>query len=47
MWKQKDNGVNKMKTLLSIHTDFILHYITLTRYYNAKNTFRSQVTTAQ
>ena len=40
---KKNNGVNKMITLPSIHIDFILHYITLTFYYNAKNTFRSQV----
>ena len=36
-----------MKTLPSIHIEFILHYITLTNYYNAKNIFKSQVTTAQ
>ena len=43
----KNNRVNKMKTLPSIQIDFILHHITLTSYYNAKNTFRSQVITAQ
>ena len=36
-----------MKTLPSIHIDFTLHYITLTSYYNAKNTFRSQVITVK
>ena len=36
-----------MKTLPLIHIDFILHYITLTNYYNAKNIFKSQVSTAQ
>ena len=44
--KIKNNRVNKMKTLPSIYTQFILHYITLTNYYNAKNIFRSQVITA-
>ena len=44
---KKNNGVNKMKTLLSIHIDFILYYITLTHYYNAKNTISSQAITAQ
>ena len=43
----KSNRVNKMTTLASIKKDFILHFITLTHYDNAKNTFRSQVTTAQ
>ena len=48
MWKQKNNKVNIMANLPSIHIDFILHYITLTHYYNAKNiTFSSQVITAQ
>ena len=32
-----------MTTLPLISIDFTLHYITLTPYYNAKNTFRSQV----
>ena len=36
-----------MIILLSIHIDFILHSITLTNYYNAKNTFRSQIVKAQ
>ena len=36
-----------MTTLPSTHIDFILHDITLTDYYNAKNTFRSQVITVK
>ena len=48
MWKEKkQNRVNEMKTLPSIHINFLLHYITLTSYYNAKNTFRSQVITVK
>ena len=43
MWKQKNNRVNKMTTLNSIHLEIMLHYITLTNYYIVKNTFRSQV----
>ena len=40
---KKNNGVNKMKTLLSIHIDFI----TLTHYCNAKNTISSKAIKAQ
>ena len=36
MWKQKTIELNKMTILPSIQIDFIQHYITLTRYYNAK-----------
>ena len=38
----KNNTVNKMTNLPSIHIDFMLYYITLTRYYIAKNTFRKK-----
>ena len=35
--------IEKQITFLpSIHIEFILDFITLTSYYNAKNTFRSQ-----
>ena len=44
---EKNDRVYKMKILPSILIDFILHFITLTNYYNAKNIFRSQVFTAQ
>ena len=43
----KNNRVNKMTTLLSTHIDSKLHDITLTGYYNAKNTFRSQIITVK
>ena len=37
-----------MTTLPSIHIDLnYIIYITLTNYYNVKNTFRSQIITAQ
>ena len=40
MRKQKNNRVNKMTKLQSIHLEFTLQYITLTRYYIVKDTFR-------
>ena len=43
----KKNRANKMKTLSSLHIDLILHFITLTNYYNANNAFSSQVTISQ
>ena len=43
----KNNRANKMKTLPSIHIDFLLHDITLTGYYNAKNICRAQVITVK
>ena len=39
MWKQK-NRVNKITKLHSIHLEFTLKYVTLTRYYIVKDTFR-------
>ena len=36
-----------MTILATLQIVFILHYITLTTYYNTKKTFRSQVITAQ
>ena len=36
----KNDRVNKMKNLLTIHLEFTLQYIKLTSYYIAKNTFR-------
>ena len=35
----KNNRVNKMIILNSIHLQIILHYITLTNYYIVKDTF--------
>ena len=42
----KNNRVNKMTTLNSIHLKILLYCITLTSYCIAKGTFRSQVMTA-
>ena len=42
----KNNRVNKMITLNSIHLEIILHYITLTSYYIVKDTFRLQAVKA-
>ena len=42
----KNNRVNKMIILNSIHLQIILHYITLTNYYIVKDTFRDIVITA-
>ena len=36
----KNNRINKMTKLYSIHIELTLKYITLTRYYIAKDTFR-------
>ena len=38
--KTKNNRVNKMTKLHSIHLEFMLQYITLTNHYIVKDTFR-------
>ena len=37
---KKNNRVNKMAKLHSIHLEFTLQYITITNYYIVKDTFR-------
>ena len=39
-WKEKSNKLNKMKHCFEIHLEFILHYITFTRYCIVNDTFR-------
>ena len=44
----KWNEINRVKKhYIEIHLEFILHYITLTRYYIVMETLRSQVIISQ